>query len=120
MRLFVDCDDTLVLWTWGKALGVPRDQIPIVHDELVAEIRAWAEANPGCLTVWSLGGEVWAKTVAERVFPGLACRTSTRWAKLPAPSEVFIDDDPFDTYRSATIHPSDLAGVRAALLEMLG
>lgn len=105
-HLYVDCDDTLVLWSWG---GARAPHLPAENRRVAEFIRAWAVAAPERrVTVWSLGGEEWARAVAERMLPGLPVEIAERWPKLPEPGELFIDDDPFPTYAHETIHPKHL------------
>lgn len=105
-HLYVDCDDTLVLWSWG---GATAPHLPAENRRCADFVRRWLAANPGRrVTVWSLGGEEWAAAVAARVLPGVEVETAERWPKLPAPGELFIDDDPFPTYANETIHPKHL------------
>ncbi len=77
-RLFVDCDDTLILYDTTEddgghsPYGFLRGQPYRVNDELVGSIRAWADDNPCSLVVvWSGGGDKYARVIADLVLPGL-------------------------------------------------
>ncbi len=77
-RLFVDCDDTLILYDTTEDYGGPNPY-GFLHGQpyhtnvaLVAAIRAWAYDNPCSLViVWSGGGDHYARTIANLVLPGL-------------------------------------------------
>lgn len=110
-HLFVDCDDTLVMWTWGEAVGVHRNALPVPSKRVARFVKAWWAAKPDRrrVTVWSLGGAEWAAEVAARCLPGVRLADAQeRYPKLPLPGEIFLDDDPFDTYASQAIHPKHL------------
>lgn len=68
MRLFVDCDDTLILYNqtgvnpYGLMCGTPY----IVNEGLAEYVRAFAEENPDALIVfWSGAGGAYAKECAR-------------------------------------------------------
>lgn len=68
MRLFVDCDDTLILYSqtginpYGVHYGTPY----IVNEGLAEFIRQYAAAMPDALIViWSGGGKEYARECAK-------------------------------------------------------
>lgn len=74
MRLFVDCDDTLILYDSAGEIhpyGFIKDEPYRVNEPLVAFIRAFREKHPdGFIVIWSGGGGDYAEQVAKEV--GLA------------------------------------------------
>ncbi len=84
-RLFVDCDDTLIIYddiacTWpdepcevhGHPFGVLRGESYKINEPLAASIKSWAYDNPCALTViWSGGGAQYARAIADIALPGV-------------------------------------------------
>lgn len=111
MKLFVDVDDTLIIWNkfLTSETTVTHSKGEIVNWRpnygLIAFIRAW----PGDIVIWSLGGSDYARKMAEKVLPKhilQRCVFEDRFPKVPDRAHLFIDDDPFESYESQTIHPS--------------
>ena len=71
-RLFVDVDDTLILYSdEGKhpygILNSHQEWQP--NSRLIAEIVKWHEVNPkGLVIVWSGGGNQYAASIGEQFF----------------------------------------------------
>ena len=103
-KLFVDVDDTLVLYE-GREPGPNPLGLEIGHDfrvneKLIAAIKIWVRRNPGGqVVVWSGGGEDYARAAAERFIPGVAMWHFTKGGqnlRLPGQEDVVVDDSPFD------------------------
>ena len=101
-RLFIDVDDTLVLYTERKAgpnpLGLERDMNFRVNAELVDAIKIWRRHNiDGQVVVWSGGGEAYARSAGDRFIPGVATWYFTKGGKnltLPNHDDLLVDDSP--------------------------
>jgi hypothetical protein len=72
-RIFVDVDDTLVLWQTnslkpdGEYLGTPYTY----NRPLIAALKCHYTDHPGAMIViWSGGGRSYAKRFAEQIFGG--------------------------------------------------
>ncbi len=113
-RLFIDCDDTLVLYDavdgepfhpFGFARGEPYR----VNAPLAESVRAFARDNPcSMVVVWSGGGAQYARTVADMALHGVDVTAMTK------------DRDAFDLVRAGDIVVDDMAasvkGVAAKVL----
>ena len=118
-RLFVDCDDTLVLWLNqdGQPLegqnpyGGGSDKYEL-NTALIGTVVDFLDTNPGWdLVVWSGGGSQYAKVWADRCFPFHDLHTEephrTRWLlsahvrtkdiNLPVAEDVCVDDQSLGT-----------------------
>ncbi len=105
MRLFVDCDDTLVLWfngdeqTEGVLLPGPNPYgagadrwKPNVA--LMDALDAWRRANPeGELILWTGGGLDYAQLWQRRVYRQ-ADDAISKDTRIPFSSDLCIDDMP--------------------------
>lgn len=101
MRLFVDCDDTLILYSrtginpHGVLFGTPY----VVNDGLVAFVRRIAAANPDALIViWSGGGGQYAEVVAkiaglDDIAATYMVKDHTTYPLVRAEDIVFDDQD---------------------------
>ncbi len=102
-RLFVDCDDTLVLWfngdehTEGVLLpgpnpyggGAERWKPNLL---LIEALDAWREANPHHqIIIWSGGGTDYAESWRRRLYPD-ADGAISKDTRLPFSSDLCIDD----------------------------
>lgn len=119
--LYVDVDDTLILW--GGA-GLMADEWEPNPKAFRAIGRHMFEFEETC--IWSLGGgdyawEMWHhermaawRAPIEAMLRGWQTAShygfgfESKWSRIPRPGDVFIDDDPLPSFRSATIHPGDL------------
>lgn len=105
-RLFVDVDDTLIKW---ESSGGELADTWKVNANVVGYVCNWLDKHPeGCLYIWSSGGRDYARTWAERVFPGWDCRYMAKMPIKPEPGDTFLDDSPMDIFASVTIHPDHL------------
>jgi hypothetical protein len=108
MRLFVDCDDTLVLWlNDGKPTSgplVPEGPHPygagadrwLPNEALLVAVRAHMASSPDDhLIIWTGGGEAYARTWAGRLFPqGDYYAAISKDTRLPLPGDLCVDDMP--------------------------
>ncbi|KKM94791.1 hypothetical protein LCGC14_1194700 [marine sediment metagenome] len=110
-RLFVDCDDTLIIYdniacTWpevpcevhGHPFGVLRGETYKVNEPLAASIKRWAYDNPRALVViWSGGGSQYARAIADIALPGVDVMTMIK------------DETSFHMVRSGDIVVDDMS-----------
>src|SRR3990167_4835522 len=95
-RLFVDCDDTLVIWqdryvNQDKELWV-RDKWDI-NEPLVRAVHSFLAERPEyVLIVWSGGGVWYARRWAEKAFPGGNVMSLAKDNQLPREGDVLVDD----------------------------
>lgn len=107
--LFVDVDDTLILWSADAEHGWKcRPNLAVVRFVL-----SWRKANPeGTLVIWSLEGASYARKHGRALLPELqGVHFAERYARIAQPGDLYLDDDPFDTYRNQTINPAWLSHV---------
>ena len=103
IRLFVDCDDTLVLYCNGlrcehgdvHPYGSKYD--PWVPNEpLIAHIKAFRERHPDALiVVWSGGGKGYAQGFIDKLLPDLGITALDKWAPstdLVRAADFVVDD----------------------------
>lgn len=105
-RLFVDCDDTLVLWlNDGKVTAgplLPEGPHPygagadrwLPNEVLIEAIRARQKAEPRTLVIWTGGGTDYARTWADRLMPNEYDAALSKDTRLPLPGDLCIDDMP--------------------------
>ncbi len=88
-RLFVDCDDTLIIYdniacTWPNEpcevhdhpFAVLRGETFKINESLAASIKRYAYDNPCALVVvWSGGGAQYARAIADIALPGVDVTT---------------------------------------------
>lgn len=98
--LFIDCDDTLVLWldpdghvdeSSAHPYGMGSERY--VHNQLLLEgVREWREKNDGPIVVWSGGGSDYAlRFVLET---GIPCdATADKDPGVPREGDICVDDD---------------------------
>ena len=108
MTLFVDVDDTLILWSKetkdGAFLTKHEPNPAVIHF-----VRVFREFHPGHEVIcWSTGGKDYAAKHAAAHLPGMTDDCRDKYPAIPTPGDVFLDDDPLGSYRSATIHPDML------------
>lgn len=110
MRLFVDIDDTLILW---PKVSEERHSLvsgsPSPNQDVIRFVQRMREFHCDNLEVivWSLGGADYAAKHAKPLI-----RFDKAWDKSPIPvgrGDLFLDDDPLPFYREQTIHPDVLA-----------
>lgn len=104
--LFVDIDDTLILWHDPEPVSTRWD----LNLAVVECMYAWEEE----IVIWSSGGAAYAETMARqalREYPDLLERVSSfeaKFMRLAAGLDVFLDDAPWTSFRHASIHPAEL------------
>ena len=95
-RLFVDCDDTLVLWQYveredGLYYATPWQR----NDDLIATVRRFVDDHPDTeLVIWSGGGAVYAARWAVLFFDGVECVPEDKNIHYPQPGDICVDDQP--------------------------
>lgn len=95
MRVFVDVDDTLVRWA-PETRGVIHPYGNGAEDwgpncDVILLLRA-LKAEGANITVWSGGGEWWAKHWAEKLIPNLYDSAIDKYPRIPSQEEIYIDD----------------------------
>lgn len=98
-RLYVDVDDTLVLWLID---GQPADgPLPFgtgaedwrPNTRLILEIELWCDANPeGKLIVWSGGGDTYATMWGRRLLHHLPHEAMAKDPRILMPGDIYVDD----------------------------
>ena len=100
-RIFVDCDDTLILYESGgdgvfHPGGVPRGEPHTYNRPLVDSVRAFANDHPCALVVvWSGGGAQYARVIADIALPGVnvaALIKDRTTFDLVRPGDIVVDD----------------------------
>lgn len=117
MRLFVDCDDTLVLWNYDevevagqKFFTIPNEgeKYRVNHD-LIASVNQFMDARPDwTLIVWSGGGAAYAAGWARKFFDGRKYLIEGKNVKYPQVGDICVDDI-IDLKVSATLYTPDQA-----------
>lgn len=94
MRLYIDCDMTLVLWQDGLEHPYEGAEKYIRNQPLIDAIHRFAAANPDVgVTVWSFGGMSYARHWAERF--GLPTDgVMAKDIRTPQPNDIVVDDMP--------------------------
>lgn len=67
MRLYVDCDETLVFWEIPELPYTGKYKINI---PLVKVLKSGINTGKYNVTIWSAGGADWAETVNRKLFKG--------------------------------------------------
>ena len=108
-RLFVDCDDTLIIYdnivcAWpdkpcevhDHPFAVTRGETYKINEPLVASIKAYVEDNPCALVViWSGGGAQYARAIADVVLSGVDVMTMIKDKTsfhMVRPGDIVVDD----------------------------
>ena len=101
MRLFVDCDDTLVLWKYeeievaGRTLyTLPNEgEKYTVNLPLIDAVRVYMLRHPECtLVIWSGGGVDYAARWARKFFEGVKYLIENKNVKYPQEGDICVDD----------------------------
>jgi len=102
MRLFVDVDDTLILYDVAgeqHPCGLVYGQAYTVNEELIKYIRWFALEHPDALVViWSGGGREYAEHVArlagvDNIGAAYLCKCPDTFALVEEDSIVFDDQE---------------------------
>lgn len=115
MRVFVDIDDTLIEWH-NKAAGSGVFWEP---NEAIVDFVAALYRDGFQVTFWSAGGADYAHGKVKETYMRLdrAAPDHEILAKYPVVPQkgfIFIDDDPLDSYKHRTVHPSVITIMAAA------
>lgn len=103
-RLFVDCDDTLVLFD-GEAGEIHpysfwRYDSCRPNESLIAFIKKFAKEHPNALIViWSGGGKDYAQAVANELLPDVEVAATIKDKTtfgLVRENDIVVDDQPID------------------------
>ncbi len=112
-RLFVDCDDCLIIYdniacAWpdkpcevhDHPFAVTRGETYKINEPLAASIKKWAYDNPCALVViWSGGGARYARAIADVVLPGVDVMTMIKDKTsfhMVRPGDIVVDDMSLD------------------------
>lgn len=112
-RLFVDCDDTLIIYdnvtcSWpdkpcdvhDHPFAIQRGETFKINSPLVASVKAFVEDNPCALTIiWSGGGAQYARMVADVALPGVDVMTMIKDRTsfhMVRPGDIVVDDMELD------------------------
>lgn len=114
--LYVDVDETLILWDRGA--GWASKWKPNL--DVLAYLRAWTEAG-NQFVLWSSGGrryskKMWNEPALLEIHQGFLCPESfqDKYMRIPLPDDIFLDDDPWETWVENTIHPDEIIGLKYA------
>ncbi len=95
-RIFIDCDDTLILYQNAEAenpFGYYTDTPYNVNEALVQRIRDWAEAHPeDSIFIWSGGGEWYAKMWMNKLRLGDIATPISKEPLLIREGDIVVDD----------------------------
>ena len=94
-RIFIDCDDTLILWdVWAKAPLVWEEMHYYINEPLMQRIKNWHEAHPeDTFFVWSWGGLQYANMWNGRLRLAEFCTSLEKDDTLIRPGDIVVDDD---------------------------
>ena len=98
MKLFIDCDDTLILWdmVWDEVRGlyvsgVPAGEEPLLNNELVTDISCFLSKHKNYeLIVWSGGGVRYAERWRDKYLP--EARVLDKDMHTPQAGDIVVDD----------------------------
>lgn len=111
MKVYVDCDDTLV--TWLGSQGGPHPYGAFAEkwepNRAVIAYVEEAHANGAEIVVWSGGGKDYAETWGQRLLGHIPHVAHAKFNAIAGPGDVFLDDMPFDSWKHAAVHPRELA-----------
>lgn len=110
-RLYVDVDDTLILWPKVQEGGLVVADVATPNGDVIRFVERWKgyHGDAGSVIVWSLGGEDYAAAWGRKCL-SVPHEAMAKGPILPTPGDLFIDDDPLHYYRAANIHPDVLRG----------
>lgn len=94
-KLFVDCDDTLVLWRTelNEATGLYKTDGYDLNRKLILNVKAFLRSHPEYdLVVWSGGGISYAAHWAEECFPDMTWMVIAKLMSVPQDGDVVVDD----------------------------
>ena len=105
-RLFIDVDDTLVIWDYSDP-GLSDQYRP--NAVVIQFARRWKQFHhDGKIIVWSLGGFDYAGEWKQKLLPFADDHLGKGPKMRIEEGDMFIDDDPLPWYRHLTIHPDML------------
>ena len=92
MKLFVDVDDTLILYyenhTWDLSLTATYD----INFDLIEALEIWCKYYPETsLVIWSGTGAKWAEEISKAMFPHMSiAMTGSKFSFL---RDIISEDD---------------------------
>lgn len=111
--LWCDVDDTLLLWR-RRLVDVhserPFPDFPVSpNTELIELLHEW-KALGNKIVMWSSGGKLWAKEARDLLrLNDIVSECLTKDKSHPEPGDVFIDDDPLESFASQCFHPVEVS-----------
>lgn len=95
-RLFVDCNDTLVLWkyAWKEGVLVPGEPRYEMNIPLIGDVNCFLDHHPEyTLIVWSGGGVEYARGWAEKCnFQQHFVAILDKDMRYPQDQDICVDD----------------------------
>lgn len=92
--LFIDCDDTLILWNNAKNEdGIYRGDKYEINHGLRGDVECFLTTHPEYeLVVWSGGGIHYAHRWAEMCFPHTHFKILPKDMRVPVGKDICVDD----------------------------
>lgn len=87
--LFVDCDDTLIIWM--RTTSQRGDRLWEPNWDVIAAMERWMAAG-GTVVVWADKGAAYAATWARKAAPHLVVETDRKDLSRPQAGDATIDD----------------------------
>lgn len=93
-RLFVDCDDTLILWENAKnPAGIYQGDKYDLNLGLIGDVGCFLTTHPEYeLVVWSGGGVPYAQRWAEMCFHSRNFSIAPKDMRTPSDRDICVDD----------------------------
>ena len=79
MKLYVDCDETLVFW---DNPDLPYEGSMTLNLELISVLTKGIQNGRYDVTIWSAGGDYWAGQVSEMLFGEYNLRVASKWQEF--------------------------------------
>ncbi len=107
MKLYVDCDDTLIRWLDPLEGRLTSEWEP--NTAVQEFVRNWKLEHPdGEVIVWSSGGEDYARMWGYRLLPDVPHVALSKFNAIVTADDLCIDDMPFEVWKHRSIHPKSL------------
>ncbi len=100
-RIFIDCDDTIVIWLDERGeplkgenpMGLRAEGNWKPNTRLILEIEKWVENNPTSeVIVWSGGGDWYALQWGQRLLHHIKHEAYAKDTRIPTVYDFAIDD----------------------------
>ena len=94
MIIYVDCDDTLVLWDDEEVDGIMLRSSPYPNTALIEAVDTLIAQTGALVVVWSGGGKEYAQDWADKYVPhwNAAAMDKHECIRLPDIGDICIDD----------------------------